>query len=85
MSSMKSSKIQYMISNRFQDLWDLKQKREKRKIPLLEISRETGIPYKTIYDWAHNPEAGRTVSINVVEALCRYFDCSVGALLVLGE
>lgn len=82
MSSMKSSTITYMIRNRFKELWEEKQKREKKKISLLSISNDTGIPYPTIYDWAHNPEAGRTVAINVVEALCNYFGVEVGELLV---
>lgn len=82
---MKSSTITYMIRHRFNELWEQKEKREKRKIPLLQISKQTGIPYQTLHAWAHNPEAGRTISTNMIEALCSYFSCKVGDLLELSD
>lgn len=85
MSSMKTSKIPLVITHRFSQLWEQKQKREHRKISLLEISKITGLPYKTIYAWANDETTGTHVATHVVEALCRYFACTVGDLLVLDE
>lgn len=85
MSSMKTSKIPLVITHRFSQLWEQKQKREHRKISLLEISKITGLPYKTIYAWANDETTGTHVATHVVEALCRYFGVEVGDLLVLDE
>jgi DNA-binding Xre family transcriptional regulator len=84
MSRMKINYNQTMVRVRFNDLLVEKQKRDNRHISLLQISKDTGIPYKTIWSWA-NDDLTR-FDANVIETLCRYFACSVGELLeVAGE
>lgn len=73
--------MQMTVTNRFAVLLKEKEKKEKRTISLLQVSRETGIPYKTIYAWAAN--AITRFDAVMLERLAEYFD--VSALDMLQE
>lgn len=62
------------VTNRFSVLLREKEKKEKRKISLLQVSRETGIPYKTIYAWSSN--AITRFDVVMLERLAEYFRVS---------
>lgn len=83
MSSMKINYNQSMIRVRFNELLAEKEKRDNRKISLLQVSKSTGIPYTTIYSWAHD-DLTRFDSA-VTEKLCRYFGVEVGDLLEIAD
>ena len=73
--------MQMTITNRFSVLLKEKEKKEKRSISLLQVSRETGIPYKTIYAWSANTIT--RFDAFMMERLSEYF--GVSALDMLGE
>lgn len=66
------------INNRFSILLSEKRIKEKRNIPLSEVGKETGIPYKTLYAWANNTVT--RFDVHIMDALCGYFDVQPGAL-----
>lgn len=53
---------------------------ERRRITLNEVAEQTGISRQTLTRLINIP--GHGVSLDVVEALCRYFGCQPGDLLV---
>lgn len=53
---------------------------ERRRITLNEVAEQTGISRQTLTRLINIP--GHGVSLDVVEALCRYFGCQPGELLV---
>jgi transcriptional regulator with XRE-family HTH domain len=71
-------------TNNFARLLDEKQRRENRYISLLEVSRETKIPRKTLYKWARNEVSQYDTS--VIDKLAKYFELSeIGDLLEFSE
>lgn len=68
------------LVNRFWDLLHTKEAAEHRNISISEVARKTGIARKTLQAWA----AGKITRYDapVIEALCKYFACSVGELIV---
>lgn len=58
-----------------------KQTRENRVINVVTLSKETGIPKQTLYNWL----SGDTTMFAgpIIEKLCRYFGCDVGDLLTI--
>ncbi|WP_067586068.1 helix-turn-helix domain-containing protein [Endozoicomonas ascidiicola] len=68
-----------MIRLLFRQFLDDKSFRERRKITLAEVSEETGIGRATITRVANTH--GYNVSLDVIDSLCEYFDCSPGELL----
>jgi DNA-binding Xre family transcriptional regulator len=68
------------VDNRFGVLLAQKEAREKRNIPLTEVERITGITRKTLQQWANNTVT--RFDAPVIEALCKYFNCTVGELVV---
>jgi putative transcriptional regulator len=60
-----------------------KAQREKQRVSLIRVAKETGISKYTIYALANNElhEFPR----EVIEKLCTYFDCAIGDLLKLEE
>jgi DNA-binding Xre family transcriptional regulator len=71
------------VLNRFSILLSEKETREKRKIDIKEVSNDTGISRTTLHKYKRQ-EATRFDG-EVIEALCHYFDCKPGQLLVLEE
>lgn len=67
------------IINRFGVLVAEKSAKEKRRVSIAEVSRDTGIGQRTLLQWAHNSIT--RYDAPVIEALCRYFACQVGDLL----
>lgn len=55
-----------------------KMNREKRRISLSEISRETGISKNALSNLSRGVSRSNFSTLN---ALCRYFDCITGDLL----
>jgi len=68
------------ISNRFRILLAQKATREKRNIALKEVGRETGIAWSTLNAWANNQVT--RYDATVIKALCEYFSCQVGDLII---
>ena len=68
------------ISNKFAVLLATKGAREKRRIPLTEVQKETGIAWKTLQAW-QNDQVTRFDAI-VIEALCEYLNCEPGELII---
>ncbi len=50
----------------------------ERKLKIIDVARDTGINRGTITRLYH--ETASRVELEVIEALCRYFDCQVGDL-----
>ena len=68
------------INNRFGVLLAEKRAENKRNIPMAEVSRETGIPAKTLQAWANNRVT--RYDARVIDALCKYFQVSSVADLI---
>ncbi len=58
---------------------DNKSFKEKRKITLAEVSKQTGISRATLTRIANTP--GYTCTTETINALCKYFECEPGELL----
>jgi putative transcriptional regulator len=68
------------VNNKFSILLGEKSVREKRRISLTEIAKDTGISYPTLLAWASNRISRYDVS--VIDALARYFQIkTIGELL----
>jgi putative transcriptional regulator len=68
------------ISNRLRMLLAEKATLEQRNIALKEVNRETGVAWSTLNAWANNQVT--RYDAPVISALCDYFNCQVGDLLV---
>ncbi|WP_422449076.1 MULTISPECIES: helix-turn-helix domain-containing protein [unclassified Endozoicomonas] len=68
-----------MIRILFRQFLDDKAFREKRKITLAQVADEAGIGRATITRVANSP--GYNVTLDVIDGLCSYFDCTPGELL----
>ena len=70
-----------MIRFRLKELVADKEFREQRKITLTEIAEKTGVN-RTSLSKMQNPAARHSTTTNAVDALCDYFGCEVGELMV---
>lgn len=68
------------IVNRFRILLAEKATQELHNIAINDVQRETGIAWSTLNAWANNKVTRYDASI--IQALCDYFNCQVGDLLV---
>ena len=68
------------IANRFRILLAQKATREQHNIALNDVQRETGIAWSTLNAWANNHVT--RYDFPIIQALCEYFECQVGDLLV---
>ncbi len=68
------------VVNRFRILLAEKATRQRQNIALMDVQRETGIAWSTLNSWANNQVT--RYDAPVIQALCEYFDCQVGDLLV---
>lgn len=68
-----------MIRVRLKQLMDDKAFAERRRITLNEVSEQTGISRPTLTRVANRP--GYNVGTEVIDALCKYFQCQPGDLL----
>ncbi|MEA4909162.1 MAG: helix-turn-helix transcriptional regulator [Anaerolineaceae bacterium] len=68
------------IVNHFRILLAQKATRQQQNIALMEVQRETGIAWSTLNSWANNQVT--RYDAPVIQALCEYFNCQVGDLLV---
>ncbi len=68
------------IANRFRILLAEKATREQHNIAINDVQRETGIAWSTLNSWANNQVT--RYDAPVIRALCDYFNCQVGDLLV---
>ena len=68
------------ISNRFRILLAEKATRERHGIAINDVQRDTGIAWSTLNSWANNHVT--RYDAPVIQALCDYFQCQVGELLV---
>ena len=72
--------MDYMILNMFGALLAKKRIDERRPISLREVSKATGIPYKTLYAWQNNTVT--RYDAHIMDAICRYFECQPAHLFV---
>ena len=68
------------IANRFRVLLAEKATKEQHGIAINDVQRETGIAWSTLNSWANNQVTRYDAAI--ISALCVYFNCQVGDLLV---
>lgn len=62
---------------------DEKAFKEKRRITLSEVSEKTGISRATLTRIANVP--GNVTNTDTINALCKYFECEPGELLMYVE
>lgn len=60
-----------------------KQKATGRVITIADVAKGTGLSRQTVYDWAANRVS--RFDERTILALCNYFECNVGDLMVLVE
>lgn len=70
-----------MIRVMLKQMLDEKSFRERRRITLNEVAEATGISRPTLTRIANTP--GYSTNTDTVAALCKYFVCKPGDLLVL--
>ena len=68
------------VTNQFRILLAQKATKLQKNIALMDVQRETGIAWSTLNAWANNQVT--RYDAPVIKALCEYFDCQVGDLLV---
>ena len=68
------------INNRFLILLAQKETVENRRISIAEVARETKIDQRTLGKWAKNSLA--RYDAPVIDALCKYFNCTPGDLII---
>jgi putative transcriptional regulator len=68
------------IVNHFRILLAQKATKQQQNIALLDVQRATGMAWSTLNAWANNQVT--RYDAPVILALCEYFDCEVGELLV---
>ncbi|ACX51571.1 transcriptional regulator, XRE family [Ammonifex degensii KC4] len=71
-----------MIVYRVRELWEEKQRREKRRITLVELSLATGVNRNTLSRLVDPVRRPYNTTTDVIDKLCRYFDCQPGDLMV---
>lgn len=71
-----------MILYRVRELWEEKQRREKRRITLLELASKTGINRNTLSRLIDLRQEPHNTTTDVINRLCHYFNCQPGDLLV---
>ncbi len=69
-----------MIRIKLVQLLDEKAFKERRRITLSEVAEKTGIGRATLTRIANVP--GNVTNTDTINALCEYFDCQPGELLV---
>lgn len=72
-----------MIRVLLKQLLDEKSFKERRRITMNEVSEETGISRPTLTRIANIP--GYNTNTDTIDALCKYFSCTPGELLVFVE
>jgi putative transcriptional regulator len=68
------------VYNQFKILLAQKEIRENRRIPYEEIKLKTGMALSTISAWSTN--SIKRFDADTIAALCEYFGCDVGKLIV---
>lgn len=68
------------IKNQFLALLAKKEAAENRRIAIAEVARKTGIDQRTLGKWSKNTI--ERYDSPVIDALCNYFDCTPGELIV---
>ncbi|RLJ22029.1 XRE family transcriptional regulator [bacterium endosymbiont of Escarpia laminata] len=72
-----------MIRVLFKQLLDEKAFRERKRITLSDVSKETGISRATLTRVSNIP--GYNTNTDTLNSLCRYFDCAPGKLLEIRD
>lgn len=67
-----------VINNRFGILLAEKRIREKRRIAISEVAKDTGVSRQSLQAWENN--AVNRFDVSVIDALCRYFNVKPGDL-----
>lgn len=72
-----------MIRFRLTELIADKAFKERRVVPLTEVADATGIHRATLSKMANQP--GANIGTDIIDKLCRYFECQPGDLLTYIE
>ena len=72
-----------MIRVLFKQLLDDKSFRERKRITVSDVSKETGVSRATLTRISNIP--GYNTNTDTLNILCRYFDCAPGELLELRD
>lgn len=73
-----------MVIYKLVELMGEKQRKENRRISLVEVAKDTGVSRITLSKIA-DPRGGYTTSTEILEKLCRYFGCQIGDLVEFRE
>lgn len=73
-----------MIRFRLRELLAEKERREGRRIPFREVSEATGISAQVLSSLT-SPDRDIVTNTAFVDALCRYFQCTLDDLMILVE
>jgi putative transcriptional regulator len=77
------SKKSLILANRFSELLAIKSRQEGRRISRREVCEATGLSRSAIDSYARN--AVTRFDAPIVLALCTYFECEPGELLIIEE
>lgn len=69
-----------MVIYKLVELMGEKQRKENRRITLLEVAKDTDISRATLSKIA-DPRGGYTTNTEILEKLCRYFGCKIEDLV----
>lgn len=69
------------VKNRVMELMQKKASREKRKVPDAELARAINMSTAGLSKWVNNEIT--EFRADTIDAMCRFFHCQVGDLLVL--
>lgn len=71
------------VWNRTGELLALKKRKERRNITLAEMSEKTGVATSTL--WLYTSNRITRYDSRIMIALCDYFGCTLGELLMIEE
>jgi len=69
-----------MVVYKFSRLLEERQRKENKRITLVEVSEKTGISRNTLSKIA-DPRGGYTTNTEILEKLCQYFECKIQDLI----
>lgn len=73
-----------MVKIKLLEAIQAKERRERRRVSLTEIAKETGMSRQTVSRMVNQPELDR-IEVDTIDILCRYFDCTFYDLIEITE
>jgi putative transcriptional regulator len=78
-NDLELGKLRAVILSRFEELRLKKSREQGERLPLRKIIQETGLAETTLLRLSNGTNS--RIDYTTLDALCRYFNCSVGDLL----